>query len=244
VLRHPSNEEIQVYETVKYTTQMPVRVAGLKENVFYKTLAACAVNCCLYVCDGHTVYKVDLLTNNVISLISGVKGNPFGLSVNDKGHVIVTCALSNDILEYTTHGALVRTVELPNPDIQLPTYAAQTISGQLIIIHQRPWYGVSSIDVHGKVTATYRNTKLQKLLNIPAHLLVNKNGSILLADSQNDRVLLLNSSLSSASEFISSDNGTLVAPNRLYFDESRGLLYIGEEFSSRVLIFDVSPWLL
>jgi len=59
VLRHPSEEKIQVYETATWTQQRTVRVAGLSDDL-YKTLTSYSTNNYLFACDSSNAYKVVL----------------------------------------------------------------------------------------------------------------------------------------------------------------------------------------
>jgi len=72
----------------------------------------------------------------------------------------------------------------------------------------------------------------------PASLAVTKNDDILVADEDN-RILLINSSLGSIQELALSVDGGIHWPWGLCLDESRGRLYIGEWSGEyRVLVFD------
>ena len=238
VLRYPSKEEIQVYETATFTQQRTVRVAGLSDDgwCWYKALTSCDVNNCLYVSDYENVYKVDLSTDNVIKW--PVDGSPMGLSVNTASNVIVTCNDGNEIREYTTSGSLVRTIKLQESLVTLPSHAVQLTDSQFVVSHHGPVYGVSLIDERGQVKATYRNSESTKLLNDPRGILVCKNGSILVADSDNNRILMINSSLSCARDLPLPLNAGLKQPWCLYLDKSCDRLYVGEYSGKRVLVFD------
>jgi len=88
-------------------------------------------------------------------------------------------------------------------------------------------------------------------MRYPTSLAVTKNDDILVADARNDRILSMNSSLSSgqqltlpACEVIRLPHGLPVRvgiqqPHGLCLDESRGRLYVGEGGGScRVFVFD------
>jgi len=238
VLRQPSREEIQVYETATWTQQRTVRVAGLRDDGWwlYNTLTGCSRNNRLFVCDGLNVYKVDISTNNVVNW--RVDGWPCGLSVNDACHVIVTCYTGDEIREYEQEGQLVRTIKLQSHVTRSPFHACQLTDSVFIVSYWRPFNGVSSVDTRGRVLATHRNSKSTKLLNDPCQLIVVKNGSVLVANRGNNRLVVLDASLSNAREFNLPIDGGLSGPRCLYFDESRSRLYVGEQSGKRVLIFD------
>ena len=73
----------------------------------------------------------------------------------------------------------------------------------------------------------------------PTGLAVTKNDDILVVDEDNNRILLVNSSLSSARELALPVDDGIQWPWSLCLDESRGRFYVGEwSGSHRVLVFD------
>ena len=116
-----------------------------------------------------------------------------------------------------------------------PWHAVQLTDSQFVVSHHGPVHGVSLIDKREQVKATYRNSESTELVNRPRQLAVTKNGSILVVDSCNNRIVALNSSLSSARDLSLPIEGGLKGPRCLYFNESYCRLYVGDK---RVLIFD------
>jgi len=238
VLRRPSKEEIQVYDTTTFAQQRTLRVAGLRDKCVgcCKTLTSCDVNNRLFVCDLSHVYKVELSTNNVINW--QVDGQPTGLSVNDACNVIVTCYDGNEIREYQPAGQLVRTIKLPQSHVTKPWHAIQLKDSRFIVSYVEPVHGISLIDKQGRVSATYRDSESTQLLHYPQQLAINKQGSVLLVDCNNSRLVVLDASLSNARDFTLPINGGLNRPGSLYFNESHSQLYVGEENGQRVVICD------
>lgn len=68
-------------------------------------------------------------------------------------------------------------------------------------------------------------------LNLPSHLAVDRQGYVLVADQNNDRIVLLSASLTFVRVLISPFCG-LRRPWRLHLDETRGLLYVAEHKKS------------
>jgi len=240
VLRHPSKDEIQVYETETFTRGRTVRVVGLEEGWRWcKALTSCAKNNCLYVCDTDDVYKVNLSTDNVTAIHWRVDGYPYGLSVNKESNLIVTCWEGNELREYTTDGkSLVRRIKLQESDISWPWQAAQMDDGQYVVCHDKPRQGLSVVDKRGQLLATYRNGESDKLLSYPQCLAVTSVG-ILVADCCNDRIVALNCDLSDARDLpLACDASALKELICLYFDESKCRLYVGKQHENSVLIFD------
>jgi len=75
-------------------------------------------------------------------------------------------------------------------------------------------------------------------MNYPGGLAVDKNENILVADEHNNRLLVLDRSLTSAHEMSVAVDGGLKRPDNLWYDKSRGRLYIGEWDGRRVIIID------
>jgi DNA-binding beta-propeller fold protein YncE len=77
-------------------------------------------------------------------------------------------------------------------------------------------------------------------LNGPQSLAVDRNGNIAIADNLNNRILVLNPTLSEARNFsLPINTGVINCPRGLWLDESRGRLYVTEwSGQQRVLVFD------
>jgi len=257
VLRHPSEEKIQVYDTEQFSELEAVHVVCLKDDdwPWYNTLTACRENNCLFVCDRSKVYKVDLSKSPVDVMKWRVVGGPTGLSVNDACNVLVTCCSANEIREYEqtqSQFKLVRTIKLPESEVTSPFHAVQLTDSRFIVSHWGPVNDVSIITTNkqnelGQVTASYINIKSTTRVYIPMYVTV-VNDLFLLADENNDRLVVLDNSsddtkaLKRAQILIlpinNNNGGPLRGPRCLYFDESCSRLYVGEYGEKRVLIFD------
>jgi len=224
--------------TTTFERQGSVRVAGLRDRWAWQrrgALTSCNLSNCLIVSDISNVYKVDLSINSVIHW--RVDGRPTGLSVNESCHVIVACD-HNEIREYKPDGQLVRTISLHESHVTSLRHAVQLTKNQFVVSHHGPVFGVSLIDEQGGVLATYRDNGSAKLLNHPRQLTIGKNGSVLVADCDNNRLVVLDASLRNARDLTLPIDGGLRCPRCLYFNESLGRLYVGEEDGKRVVICD------
>jgi len=185
------------------------------------------------------VHKVDLSTYNVL-LKWSVAATPRGLSVNTTRNVLVACNESYKIQEYTTVGLLVREVSISGGSG--PFHAIQLPSGQLVVSQLGDLHRVILVGVDGQVIRSYGNTKGSQhgQLSYPYGLAFYGNkGGVLVADAGNNKILALNSSLSDARQLPLSVDGGMVSPTSLCLDESRGRMYVGENFGQRrVLAFD------
>jgi DNA-binding beta-propeller fold protein YncE len=242
VLRSPSRRSIQVYDLKTFKLQQQtLKVNGLSDNSF-NGLTACVINKCLYVSDcwDSTVYKVQLTVDNKISKWS-VRYGPRGLSVNTACNLLVVCQWDKKIQEYTKSGSLVREILLKSNDDETlyPYHAIQLTSGQFVVscwdANRYDGHNVVESDANGQVSFSYTNqlqSTTQQNFSLPCHLAVDKNNEcILVADSWNNRIVILSRSLNCrACEFnVMSVDGGLQYPRCLHFDESQGRLIVGED---------------
>jgi len=109
----------------------------------------------------------------------------------------------------------------------------------------QPVNSVSVVNREGLVVFTYRNDRQSntRLLNGPCSLAVTANDCILVADCDNNRIIILDSSLSCARDLRLSRDDQLEQPYCIHFDESLNRLFVGEE-SGRVSVFEHASILL
>jgi len=90
------------------------------------------------------------------------------------------------------------------------------------------------------VVRSYGGQKGSELtqMNAPRDLAVDREGRVLVADRYNNRLLVIDESLSSAHEMSVSVDGGLKVPYSLWYDQSRRRLYIGEWNGGRVIVID------
>jgi hypothetical protein len=262
VLRtNPSRQQIQVYDTKSFKQQQIIQVDGLSDDTWNSGLTSCVTKYCLYVSDWiqNTVYKVELSANNKVSK-SSVGSGPNGLSINAACNLIVACdgywPAAGKIQEYnTTSGSLVREISLESKsrwspfksDVELrPLHALQLTGDQFVVSCWNAAKGVHDVvevDTKGRVVVSYRNqvkSTTQYEFNLPRHLSVDKNNEfILVADYDNNRIVILDRSLKSCARELNmtSVDGGLQRPSCLYFDVSQNRLIVGQ-FEGRVLMFD------
>jgi hypothetical protein len=100
------------------------------------------------------------------------------------------------------------------------------------------------INVDGQVVKNYGNQpgSAAGQLNFPFCIAATKEGCILVADHNNDRIVVLNSLLKVCRELPLPVDGGVQRPLSVCLDESRGRLYVGENGGQfRVLVFDDVP---
>jgi len=201
-----------------------------------RCLASCAVHNCLYIlnCESSTVHKHQIIAKSGSNWT--VDGRPTGLSVNSSSNLLITCANPDKILEYTTRGILVREVRLHFGADSL--FAVQLFNRQFVVCqagseHHRVCLVNSNeelVDTLGDTSGTQSGQ-----LNWPKQLLVYKNQYVLVADSGNNRVVVLDRKVRWVCNlFVSAVN----EPVALCLDEVRDRLYVGEWVGGRILVFD------
>jgi hypothetical protein len=256
VLREPSRQQIQVYDTKKFKQQRALRVKDLSDDTRGSGLALCVTNNCIYVSDirKNTVYKVKLSGKNKV--YSWCVVDPHGLSINSSCNLLVASCRANKILEYTTSGSFVREICLKSNDVVLyPHHAIQLTSDQFVISclnvtndetdDDDDVSDVVEVDTQGRVVVSYRNqlkSTTQHEFSLSLRLSVDKNSEYtFVSDGNNHRILIMNRLLSCCARELNvmSVDGGLQGPSCIYFDTSHNRLFVGEcRGQRRVLVFD------
>ena len=238
VMRYDESQQVEVYDAMSFTLQRRLSVPGL--GLSYG-LAACASNKCLYAYDfdDNCVHRVKLSGSNAVIKWS-VKEWPTGLTVNKAKNVLIMSKSEPKLQQFSTHGTLLQTFQLQS-DIECPRGVAELSSGQFVICNAGQDHCVCLLDDKGAVVRKYGSTPGSELtkMKLPVGLAVDRHDNILVADSGNNRLLVLDRSLTSAHEMsVSVDGGQLGDPVSLWYDKSRDRLYIGEDKGHRVIIID------
>jgi len=238
VVRYNSRQKIEVYDAKTFTLQRHITVPGLGD--YSHSLAACPHNNCLYVSDWYntSVHRVELSGNNAVMKWS-VGRNPVGLSVNSEHNLLVVSFSEGKLQIFTTHGTLLQNIQL-QADIDYPRHAVQLPTGQFLVSHYGSLHRVCLVGVDGAVVRSYGGQAGSQLtqMNEPRGLAVDREGRVLVADQSNNRLLVIDQSLSSAHEMSVCVDGGLKRPYSLWYDQSRRRLYIGEWGDGRVIVID------
>ena len=95
-----------------------------------------------------------------------------------------------------------------------------------------------AVAADGKVLRKYGDPSTEGAgegqLNSPSCLLKSKYRSVLVADWDNNRIIIISSSMAKAVKMPCA----IENPSSIFLDESRGRLYVGENNTGRVLVFD------
>ena len=238
VLRFDNQQEIEVYDAKTFILQRHIAVPGL--HILSNGLAACRHNNCLYASDwfNDSIHRVDLSGSNSATKWS-VARSPVGLSVNSEHNLLVVSPGERKLQIITTQGNLLQDIQL-QADIERPWRAVQLPTGQFLVSHSGSLHRVCLVGVDGAVVRSYGGQKGSQLtqMNVPAGLAVDREGCVLVADWHNNRLLVIDQSLSSAHEMSVCVDGGQKGPYSLWYDQSRRRLYIGEYRGGRAIVID------
>ena len=148
--------------------------------------------------------------------------------------------LEHILQEYTTEGIIVREISL-QAGATSPCHAVQLSTGDYVVCRHTSPGAVCIVGLNGQVVHSYGHSQTLDVgeLETPTSLAVTSSNNILVADQYNNRILLMNSSLSSVEELALSVGRGIQRPCVLCVDQSRGKFYVGEfRGFYRLLVFD------
>ena len=239
-------DQVEMYDAITYSLLSCLTVPNAKG---FTDMTSCEHFLCLYISDpdSECVHRLDLQRN---ARKWPVSDRPCGLSVNAEHNLIVTCRKVRKIKEFSPRGDLLRDVTLPD-DVINPWHTVQLTSGQFIVCHgntddQVHRVCMVSTDGH-RIVHSYGGQRGSDTgqYNRPAHLAVDDNEFVFVADVNNQRVTLLSPTLYYVRQVVSRD---LVkwTPWTVCLDDQRRRLYVGDnEFkggkltAGRVVVFSV-----
>ena len=218
-----------VYDVTTFTSRPSLSVPGLGLSSF--GLAACGVNNSLYVSDSdnNQMHRVDLSgSNDVIKWSTAVQ--PVALHVTTDSNLIVACCEAKKLQEFKTRGSAVREICL-----QFNPYHAIPLAGNQFVVSTWISSQVHVVDAGGHTVRSYGSgTKGSGVgqLSYPMMLAVAADNTVLVADQDNNRLIVIDASLTTASEvnlnLTAGNTLHLQSPISLAVDGARGRLYIGE----------------
>ena len=209
-----------------------------------RNMVACDTNNCLYASGDYyySIYKVDCQHDNTSSSWP-VKGNPQSLSVTSSHNLLVALRENSrrpdasSLYEYSTVGVLIRQIQLQPAGVLLPVHAVQLSQDRYAVTHHRPEHQFSVVDSRGQVVQSYRGDAGN--LNEPHGITVDKRRRVLVADQNNNRILVIDSKDRSAYP-LPLPECELSGPYSLHYDAANNRLYIGE-WTGRIICCKLVP---
>jgi DNA-binding beta-propeller fold protein YncE len=234
--------ELLVYDELTLKLRRQLTVPGLGEQSVFG-MAACKTNRCLFISDNKNsvVLKVNLSVSSGTpkSTRWSVMKGPAGLSVNRACNVLVASQDSKKIQEFTSTGSLVREIS----DINGFWHAVELSNENLAVSRSSPASDICVMTKKGHVIRRYTDTSVGPMKN-PRCLVADKHGFLVVTDYDNDRILVVNPSLTEARKLqlsASIPTHSVTKPLALCWDLSRGRMFVAENalsHNNRVLVFD------
>lgn len=215
-------------------TLLSLRSFIVRELTDPMDITSCQKNKCLYLIDRNRansenfILRIDL-NGNVTN--KWAKRFAWGwLSVSAEGNVISTFYSRHlaSISEFTSNGTLIRAIKFSGATHAL--HAIKLNSEEFVVSHGiggDSFQRVCLIDSGGieKRCFGWMRGSQTDGLKLPVHLSVDMNDRVLVCDSNNNRVLLLDKELRFIKELITERDG-LKDPWRICFDDATGKLFV------------------
>jgi len=232
---------------VVYMSQEPyTRLPNISINGLKAPLDIAAGSSCLYVSDpgSDAIWRVKAADSKVDQWLSGVKAVSVSLTSEEKLVLLVWVDVQGSVEERTftwrgevhiySPGAVKETVVKLSRDITAPHRVVMTQRKTFIVSYGMPWHEmnrVCEVDMTGRTLKAFGSSPGEAVgqLNMPHHVSLDDEERIIVADSLNHRVLLLNKQLMLQRVLVKwpeslSDVG---GPVRLHYDSHRLLVGLG-----------------
>lgn len=244
VLRKRQTDQLYVYDTKDdYKLEYCITVPGLAPFM-YNDLTECVKENCLFLSDfgAKCIHKVEPKGAGAQSKVSkfiDVPYQPKGLSITPDGHLLVA-GNPNRLVEYNVKtGEKVAEVEL-RLEINWPQHALKRADGQYVVCHTDERLSrVCRVAADGYYRHCFGGTKgaAGDQLNYACHVALREDNEVIVADNDNNRLVLLNRSL----DYIDTIVENFRQPHRVWFDSHSRRLYVGESADNgSVRVFKVS----
>ena len=243
--------EIEVYDSIKFNI---CRRCNLKELIYPRDMASCKINQCLYIYDSKSfdqpkeILRVNPNGKLITKWSTGVNQGRIALSATGEANVVLSVYVEHKVKEYSADGLLIREVNLYSvAGHPHPHHAMKLANGDFLVCCPRlehDQHTLCTVDADGKLKRSFDgkcgSTFAQ--LKYPFYLSVDGNACsfVMVADTMNCRVLLLDSDLQFKREILSKESHGLRRPTKILLDESNGRLFVADNElnNQRILIFD------
>jgi len=217
-------------------------------------MASCERENCLYVSDSSVankcIWKIRRKTGGTFEIIRWLKTDyqPFTLSLSSfNGQLLVIGYWDSwPILRIYGSDATYRSIQLPK-DVERPRHAVETSTGNFIIIHRwtekavkldsglngkqmRMWVVSEITRDRQMVIRRFIPSNETQILKNPLHLSLDSEDNVFVADSDNNRVILLDSDLTwnrILCPMKEEEETKILSPWRLCYDEDKKQLIVG-----------------
>ena len=163
-------------------------------------------------------------------MLRAAGGQCYALSLTSTHNVLVTLADTRRVQEYSPDGRLIREISL-DESIVSPQHTVQLSSDRLLVSHgeRETLHRVCLVTMNRSILQCYGGARGSGdgQLDVPRDLAVDRHGNVLVADSWNNRVVLLSPSLTLLG-YITVSGHELSEPYALHLDLLTHRLYIGE----------------
>ena len=231
------SSELQVFNSSTYALEPSIPVLGLSDSYDI----AGSENVLHIGSSNGKIYRIELRDKSITSWSVGSGNGSVSLSLNRHEHVIATNHASNSLYEYTSTGELRREIALKGGVVN--PWRAVHMDGDRFLVCQpggNDLHRVCLIDNRGNLIKSFGSTKGSGNANLshPYRLVVDRNGSILVADYMNNRVVLLNKQLEYVKDIIPASM-KMSSIFTLFLDENNGRLYVSDYYKMKLAIFDL-----
>jgi hypothetical protein len=195
----------------------------------------------LYIADGggqYAIWRVNLLHNKQVDKFITIPWQPLSLSVNSR-RLLITPRDGAALFLCSEDGSELNRIRLP--DYMWARHAVETTHNTYIVSHhnysgardtQSEHFGVSEVNVDGRVVRTFNSQHIDIgsiQFNEPLYLALDDNNHVIVADHENERVVVLKSDLQLKRVLIPSLDQQ---PWKLCLSKSTGLMFINYYWNS------------
>ena len=162
------------------------------------------------------------------------------ISMTTSHNVLVTIQWKRLIREFTTHGQLMREINI-DTKINVPWQSIETSSGRIVVTDWDYKSKLHLLDSNGQTIKIYgvKSSGLyRKELKSPYNFVINKFGNILICELTGYRIRVLNSNLVHVGDIDTKHYG-MPMPGRIQLDESKGRLYVAIFNGGQVFVLGV-----
>ena len=255
------NQKVEVYDANSFVLKRCIEIPGFGRWSLSRKLCArvsgmvvTPTNNCLYVSDWNNsaVHRVRLSTEKNKTKKWAVADYPVGLSLNRAENVVVACCETSRLQEFTTDGSFVREIRLEAAGVTYPWHAVELSTGNYVVSQGTKPGLVFEVDLDGRLIRSYGESPTSdaepdpaggqvaaaRTLRHPQDIAVTKNDDLLVADSPNKRIVLVQTSTGGVQDLALAIDGGIEMPSSVCFDQSRARLYISELTGQyRLLVF-------